>query len=142
MFIRKNQRKRRRQRLPALRPRSLKKSIDHFSGDEKKPNKCRVLKALSLRNLVRQRITALAEVRRRKTAEEFFAIRQQVLRRIFTARRRTAPKRSKAYSARCSSHRVTRSGNASKKLTRNIFISRRTKPFTPCWWNFGMRGRR
>jgi hypothetical protein len=33
---------------------------------------------------------ALAEVRRLEMAEEFFPIRQQVLRRIFTVPRRTA----------------------------------------------------
>ena len=73
-----------------LQPRNLRKNIVDFSRSEKKPNKCRVLKALSLGNLVRQRVMALAEVRRSKTAEEFFPIRQQVLRRIFTVPRRTA----------------------------------------------------
>src|SRR5438046_1143630 len=123
-------------------PDSLRKNIDRFSGEKKKPNKCRVLKALSLRNLVRQRVTALAEVQRLKTAAEFFAIRQQVLRRIFTERRRTAWKQSKASSARCSSHHAIPSRNASRKLTRNIFMFRPTKPSTPCWWSFGMPARR
>ena len=63
-----------------------------------------------------------------KRRQSVFAIRQQVLRRIFTARRRTAWKQSRASSARCSSHRATPSRNASRKLTRNIFMSRRTKP--------------
>src|SRR5437762_12778704 len=121
---------------------NLKKNIDRFSGEKEKPNKCRVLKALSLRSLVRQRLTALAEVQRFKTAGEFFALRQQVLRRIFTERRRTAWKQSRASSARCSFHHATPSRNASRKLTRNIFTSRRTKPCTPCWWSFGMPARR
>src|SRR5207248_3628337 len=121
---------------------NLRKNTDLFLGEKKKPNKCRVLKALSLRNLVKQRVTALAEVQRPKTAAEFFAIRQQVLRRIFTARRHTASKRSRACSARCSFHRAIRSQSASKKLTKNIFMSRRTKPSIPSWSNFGTRARR
>src|SRR5438046_729600 len=120
----------------------LKKNIDRFSGEKKKLNKCRVLKALSLRSLVRQRVTALAEVQRLKTAGEFFALRQQVLRRIFTERRRTAWKQSRASSARCSSHHAIPSRNASRKLTRNIFTSRRTKPSTPCCWRVALRARR
>src|SRR5438046_5990219 len=97
-------------------PNSLRKNIDRLSGEKKKPNKCRVLKALSLRNLVKQRVTALAEVQRPKTAAEFFAICQQVLRRIFTARRHTASKQSKAFWGRCLFHRATPSASASRKL--------------------------
>ena len=51
------------------------------SEDKNKPNKCRVLKALSLGNLVRQRVMTLDEVWRFKMGKQFFPIRQQILRR-------------------------------------------------------------
>src|SRR5260370_27321749 len=94
---------------------SLIKNTHLFAGEKKKPNKCRVLKALSLRNLVKQRVTALAEVQRPKTAAEFFAIRTKVRRRIFTARRHTASTQNKACPGRCSFHRATPSARAPKK---------------------------
>jgi len=64
---------------------------------------------------------ALAEVRQREVAKKLFPFRQQVLRRIFTERRRTAWKRNRA--SRLNAHlRVKRSRNASRRLTKNIFL--------------------
>src|SRR6266571_2890248 len=77
------------------------------------------------RSLVKREM-ALAEVRRREVAKKLFPFRPQVLRRMFTERRRIALTRSKAFSGRCSSHREKPSQNASKKLTKNTFTSPRT----------------
>jgi hypothetical protein len=52
-------------------------------------------------SLEKQRVTALTEVRQRGAAKKFFAVRPQVLRRIFTAPRLTVLKPSKAFSVRC-----------------------------------------
>ena len=59
-----------------------------------------------LGNLVKKREMALAEVRRRKMAEEFFPIRQQVLRRIFTDA--AAQRGSRAGRARLDAHFAAR----------------------------------
>jgi hypothetical protein len=64
-------------------------------------NKCRALRELTPRSLVRQREMALAEARRSRVAEEFFRTHQQVRHRIFTVRRLIASKPSRVYSARC-----------------------------------------
>src|SRR5260370_38080290 len=93
---------------------SLIKNTHLFAGEKKKPNKCRVLKALSLRNLVKQRVMGLAEVQRPKTAAEFLAMRTQVLRRILTARRQTASKQSRASTGRCTFHCATPSATATE----------------------------
>jgi hypothetical protein len=44
---------------------------------------------------------ALAEARQRKAAKMLFSFRAQVLRKIFTERRRTVSKPNKAFSVRC-----------------------------------------
>src|SRR4029079_4206877 len=71
------------------------------------------------RSLVKREM-ALAEVRRREAAKKLFPFRQQVLRRLFTAPRHIAWKRSRAFSVQCSSPRVKQSRNAWRKLTKNI----------------------
>ena len=73
-----------------------------------------------------------------RSGEKVVPFRPQVLRRIFTERRRIASKRSRACSARCSSHREKRSRNASRKLTKNISTSRRTRRSTTFSSIFGM----
>src|SRR5512132_867583 len=93
------------------------------------------------RSLVKREM-ALAEVRRREAAKKLSPFRPQVLRRIFTARRRIVSMRSKASSGPCSSRRVKPSGNASRKLTKNTFTFRRTKRFTTFLWIFGTPARR
>jgi hypothetical protein len=76
-----------------MKPRlnSLRKNIVRFSGEKKKQNKWRLNRPCGLeRRLAKIRAMGPAEAGREETAEEFFPLRQQVLRRIFTARRRIA----------------------------------------------------
>src|SRR5512132_1503036 len=63
------------------------------------------------RSLVKREM-ALAEVRQREVAKKLFPFRQQVLRRIFTERRRTAWKQSRPSSVQSSSPRVKKTRNA------------------------------
>src|SRR5436309_13015769 len=85
---------------------------------KKKPNKWRLNRPPGQERSLVKREMALAEVRRREAAKKLFPYRPQVLRRIFTARRRTAWMRSKACWGRCSSRREKPSQNASRKLTK------------------------
>ena len=64
-------------------------------------NKCRALREVVLRSLVRQREMALTEAWRSRVAGEFFRARPQVRHRIFTAPRLIASKPSRACSVRC-----------------------------------------
>src|SRR5215471_17484825 len=111
-------------RRPPLRRknrRNVEFSAGKKNGQNKKRNKWRLHRPLGLERGLVKRETALAEVRRREAAKKLFPFRQQVLRRMFTERRRTAWKRSRAFSVQCSSLRVRRSRNASRRLTKNIF---------------------
>src|SRR4029453_16566417 len=92
------------------------------------------------RSLVKREM-ALAGVRRREAAKRLCPFRQQVLRRIFTAPRRIASKRNKAFSARCCSHRGKPLPNVSRRLMNNIFTSRPTRPSIMFSSIFGMPGR-
>ncbi len=64
-------------------------------------NKCRALREVVLRSLVRQREMALTEAWRSRVAGEFFRAHPQVRHRIFTARHLIASKPSRGYSVRC-----------------------------------------
>src|SRR5438046_105246 len=130
----------------ALRPAKLKRERNPgFSAGKKKrkkkPNKWRLNRPHGQERSLVKREMALAEVRRREAAKKLFPFRPQVLRRIFTARRRTALTRSRAYSGRCSFRREKPSRNASRKLTKNIFMSPRTARSTTFLWIFGTPGR-
>src|SRR5256885_2150924 len=84
------------------KPSSLRKNPVRFSGEKKKQNKWRLNRPYGLeRRLAKIRAMGPAEAGREETAEEFFPLRQQVLRRIFTAPRPTASKPNKACSVRC-----------------------------------------
>src|SRR5436190_23729472 len=103
-----------------VKARSLRKNTVPFSGEKKKQNKWRVNRPCRLeRRLAKIRAMGPAEAGREETAEEFFPLRQQVLRRIFTAHRRIASKPSKACLAQCSSRHETRVRKSLRKLTRN-----------------------
>src|SRR5207249_11052427 len=99
-----------------LQPRNQKN--DGFSADKrkrkKKPNKWRLNRPPGQERSLVKREMALAEVRQREAAKKLFPFRPQVLRRIFTAPHRTVWTQSRAFSGRCSSHRVKRSRNASR----------------------------
>src|SRR4029079_15506296 len=90
----------------ALRPKILKRkrSIDFSNGKKKrkkKPNKWRLNRPHGQERSLAKREMALAEVRRREAAKRLFPFRTQVLRRIFTVRRRIALRRNKASSGQC-----------------------------------------
>src|SRR3989475_10702625 len=127
-----------------LQPRNRKN--DGFSADKRKRKKKRSKWQLNRphgqeRSLVKREM-ALAEVRRREAAKKLSPFRPQVLRRIFTARRRIVSMPSKASSGRCSSRHVKPSRNASRKVTKNTFTFPRTKRFTPSSSIFGTPARR
>src|SRR4030095_7545682 len=115
-------------RRPPLRRKNL-RNVEFSAGKKnsqnKKRNRWRLHRPPGQERSLVDRAMALAEVRRREAAKKLFPFRQQVLRRMFTERRRTASKRNRAFSVRCSSLRVKRSRNASRKLTKNIFTFRR-----------------
>src|SRR5437764_8459469 len=84
------------------KPSSLRKSTVRVTREKKKQNKWRLNRPCGLeRRLVKIRAMGPAEAGREETAEEFFPVRQQVLRRIFTAHRLIACKPSRACSAQC-----------------------------------------
>src|SRR5207249_5743157 len=126
-----------------LQPRNQKN--DGFSADkrkrQKKRNKWRLNRPRGQERSLVKREMALAEVRRREAAKKLSPFRPQVLRRMFTARRRTARTRSKVCWAQCSSPRARPSRNASRKLMRNTSTSPRTARFTAFLSIFGTRVR-
>ena len=126
---------------PPHRNKPTRSNVEFSAGKKnsrnKKRNKWRLHRPHGQERSLVKREMALAEVRRREAAKKLFPFRQQVLRRIFTERRRTALKQSRASSVQCSSRRVKRSRNASRRLTKNIFTSRRTERFTTFWSIFG-----
>src|SRR6266404_8041061 len=131
----------------ALRPTNLKRERNPgFSAGKKKrkkkPNKWRLNRPRGQERSLVKREMALAEVRRREAAKKLFPFRPQVLRRIFTARRRIAPRRNKAFSGRCCSHRGKPLANVLRKLMSNIFMSLLIRRSTLCSSTFGMPGRR
>src|SRR6266850_3463811 len=99
-----------------LQPRNRKNA--GFSAEQekrqKKRNRWRLHRPHGQERSLVKREMALAEVRRREAAKKLSPFRQQVLRRMFTERRRTAWKRNRVFSAQCSSLRVKRSRNASR----------------------------
>src|SRR5438876_9525503 len=126
-----------------LQPRNQKN--DGFSADkrkrQKKKNEWRLNRPRGQERSLVKREMALAEVRRREAAKKLSPFRPQVLRRMFTARRRTARRRSKVSWAQCSSPRARPSRNASRKLMRNTSTSPRTARFTASLSIFGTRVR-
>src|SRR5947208_8588516 len=82
---------------------------------QKKRSKWRLNRPLGQERSLVKREMALAEARQREAAKKLFPFRPQVLRRIFTARRRIVSMRSKAFSAQCLSRRAKPSWNASRK---------------------------
>src|SRR5438874_11462738 len=127
-------------------PQSLRENAVHFSEEtqkrKKKPNKWRLNRPRGpLRSLAENPGMDPAEAGRREVAKKLFPFRPQLLRRIFTAPRRTALTRSKACSGRCSSPLEKPSQNASKKLTKNTITSQRTAQFTTFLSIFGIRRR-
>src|SRR5947208_5874604 len=131
----------------ALRPAKLKRERNPgFSAGKKKrkkkPNKWRLNRPHGQERSLVKREMALAEVRRREVAKRLFPFRPQVLRRIFTARHRIAPRRNKAFSGQCCSHRGKPLGNVSRKSMRNIFTFRPTRRSIVSSLIFGMRDRR
>src|SRR5438067_12044998 len=75
----------------ALRPAKLKRERNPgFSAGKKKrkkkPNKWRLNRPHGQERSLVKRVMALAVVRRREAAQRLFQFRQQLLRRIFTAR--------------------------------------------------------
>src|SRR5436309_12243229 len=130
----------------ALRPAKLKRERNPgFSAGKKKrkkkPNKWRLNRPHGQERSLVKREMALAEVRRREAAKKLFPYRRQVLRRIFTARRRIALTLSKAYWARCSFRREKPSRNAWSKLTKTTFTFPRIGRSTTFLSNFGMLDR-
>src|SRR6266545_7900676 len=105
-------------------------------------NKWRLHRPHGQERSLEKREMALAEVRRREAAKKLFPFRQQVLRRMFTERRRIAWKQSRASLVQCSFPRAKRSRNASRKLTKNISTSLRIGRSMRCLSNFGTRDRR
>src|SRR5437763_12251729 len=75
-------------------------------------NKCRALREVVLRSLVRQREMALTEAWRSRVAGEFFRRRPQGRHRILTARPLIAAKPSRGWWARCWSRRRRASRDA------------------------------
>src|SRR5437899_3675257 len=121
-----------------LQPRNQKNA--GFSADKRKRKKKRNKWQLNRprgqeRSLVKREM-ALAEVRRREAAKKFSPFRPQVLRRIFTGRRRTALMRSRASWDRCLFRREKPLQNASRKLTKITFTFPRTRRFTTFSWIF------
>src|SRR3954452_8948990 len=127
-------------------PRLRNQKDDEFSADKKKKNttrsKWRLNRPRGQERSLAKREMALAEVRQREVAKELYPFRRQVLRRIFTGLRRTASMPSKASWGRCSSRRVRRSLNASRKLTNSTFMSRRTARSTRFLSNSGTLAKR
>src|SRR6185503_11029458 len=133
---------RRRPRLRRKTRRNVEFSAGKKKSQNKKRNKWRLHRPLGQERSLVKREMALAEVRRREAAKKLSPFRQQVLRRMFTERRRIAWKRNRAFSGQCSFLRVKQSRSASRRLTKNIFTSRRIGRSTRCLSNFGTRGRR
>src|SRR5215472_3282769 len=84
-----------------------KRSAEDFSADTRKKNEKRNKWHLNppprgaVGSLVEQQEMALAEARRPKAEKMLFRFRAQLLRRIFTVRRRTVLKPSRACSVQC-----------------------------------------
>src|SRR5437867_9835104 len=130
----------------ALRPAKLKRERNPgFSAGKKKrkkkPNKWRLNRPHGQERSLVKREMALAEVRRREAGKRLFPFRTQVLRRIFTAPRRIALRRNKAFSGRCCSHRGKPLANVLRKLMSNIFTSRPTRRSIVSSSIFGMPDR-
>src|SRR5438094_2033704 len=138
-------------RRPPLRRKNLTRSNDEFSAgkknsqknnQKKKRNKWRLNRPRGQERSLVKREMALAEVRRREAAKKLSPFRPQVLRRIFTGRRRTALMRSRASWARCLFRREKLLQNASRKLTKITFTFLRTGRFTTFSSIFGTQDRR
>src|SRR5207249_8698077 len=127
-----------------LQPRNQKN--DGFSADkrkrQKKRNKWRLNRPRGQERSLVKREMALAEVRRREAAKKLSPFRPQVLRRIFTERRRTALMRSRAYWGRCLFRREKPSRNASRRLTKITFTFPRTGRFMTFSSIFGTQEKR
>src|SRR5213083_1540646 len=114
-------------RRPPLCRKNLTRRNDEFSAEKQNNrnttrNKWRLHRPHGQERSLVKREMALAEVRQREVAKKLFPFRQQVLRRMFTERRRIVWKRNRASSVQCSSPRVKRSRNASRRLTKNIYV--------------------
>src|SRR5437899_5263607 len=112
-------------RPPPCRKNLTRRNVEFFAEKQNNRNTTRNKWRLNRphgqeRSLVKREM-ALAEVRRREVAKRLFPFRPQVLRRIFTARRRIAPRRNKAFSGQCCSRRGKPLANVSRKSMRNIF---------------------
>src|SRR6266705_4731481 len=107
---------------------------------QKKRNKWRLNRPRGQESSLVKREMALAEDRRREAAKKLSPFRPQVLRRIFTGRRRTALMRSRASWGRCLFRREKPLPNASRKLTKITFTFLRTGRFTTFSSIFGMQG--
>src|SRR5207253_10001438 len=81
-------------------------------------NKCRALREVVLRSLVRQREMALTEAWRSRVAGEVFRPRPQVRHRKFTARHRIATKPSRGGPVRVWTRPRAASRNASENIKR------------------------
>src|SRR5262249_20212009 len=130
-----------------LRRKKLTKRNDEFSAGKKnsqnkKRNRWRLHRPPGLETSLVDRAMVLAEVRRCEAAKKLSPFRQQVLRRMFTERRRIAWKRNRAFSVQCLSLRVKRSRNASRRLTKNIFTYLRIGRSTTFLSIFGTGDRR
>src|SRR6476660_8095027 len=116
-------------RSPLRRKNLTRRNVEYIPGKKtsqnKKRNKWRLHRPHGQERSLEKREMALAEVRRREAAKMLFPFRQQVLRRMSTERRRIAYRQSRASSVQSSSHRMKRSRNASRKLTKNISTSLR-----------------
>src|SRR5262245_61838775 len=118
-----------------------KQSTDFFERRKKrkkKPNKWRLNRPLGQERSLAKREMALAGARRREAAKRLFPFRPQVLRRIFTAPRRIASMRNKAFLAQCCSRHGKPSPNVLRKLTSNTSISLLIRRSTVSWLSFGM----
>src|SRR5262245_56398357 len=131
-------------RRPPVCPKNLRNvefSAEEKNSQNKKRNRWRLHRPHGQERSLVKREMALAEVRRREAAKKLSPFRRQVLRRIFTGRRRIAWKPSRAFSGQCSSRRVKPSRNASRKLTKNISTFPRTGRSTTFSLIFGTRER-
>src|SRR6266436_406037 len=133
-------------RRPPPRRKNLTRSNDEFSAGKKnsqnkKTNRWQLHRPHGQERSLVKREMALAEVRRREAAKKLSPFRPQVLRRIFTGRRRTALMRSRASWGRCLFHREKPLQNASRKLTKITFTFPRTGRFTKFSSIFGMQDR-
>src|SRR6266576_2672890 len=106
-----------------LTRRNVEFSAEKQNNRNKKRNKWRLHRPPGQERSLVKREMALAEVRRREAAKKLFPLRQQVLHRVF--------------SVQCSSLRVKRSRNASRRLMKNIFTSLRIAQPTTFWSIFG-----